>query len=293
MANKLLLTLALTAIASLSSAQSAVPDVKPDGPLAASMGIDQKFGNQVPLDASFKDENGKTVTIKDALQGRPAVLLPMFFGCNGVCRLEVEDLFKTFEKSPTKLQVGQDFRVVLLSINPTETPDFAKSKKTKILNAYNVPGGNAGIVTLVGNMDQIRRVTDSVGFRFTYNDATQAINHPAGLMFLDKGGVVRGYIYGAEYPTNVVVSNLESAKRQVKGSEPELVLLGCVMVDPVTGKRTIVIQNLMKVLGSAFALCVFGSIAYMSVKYRVAPIRVIKLSGSPAPDQNGGKSSGA
>src|SRR6476659_6764643 len=69
-------------IASIAIAQNNPNDVRPSGPLQAQMGIDQHYGAQVPLDATFKDETGRTVKFGDMLQGKPVILLPMFFGCN-------------------------------------------------------------------------------------------------------------------------------------------------------------------------------------------------------------------
>src|SRR5690348_8486239 len=70
-------------IASIASAQSSSqPAVTPSGPLQSQMGITQHFGAQVPLDATFKDETGRTVKFGDMLRGKPIMLLPMFFGCN-------------------------------------------------------------------------------------------------------------------------------------------------------------------------------------------------------------------
>jgi protein SCO1/2 len=245
------------------------------------MGLDQHYNAQVPLSATFRDENGTAVTIRDMLQGRPIVLLPMFFGCNGVCRLEVEDLFKTLEKDQ-KLRPGRDFDLVLLSINPTETPELARSKKTQILQAYHVPGGEEGVHGLVGKLDQIRSVTDTIGFRYSYDPQTQIINHPAGLVFLDKNGAVRGYMYGAEYPTDVLAKNVQLASLQQQGVKPEVILLGCVMVDPVTGKKTLVIERLMIVLGCMTVLILGGSILYMTKKYRLPVAQDLPRAGGGA-----------
>jgi protein SCO1 len=270
-----LLTIGLAAMASLCFAQSdpASPeDVRPTGPLASQMGIDQNFGAQVPLDAQFKDDTGKDVTFGEVLSGKPVILLPMFFGCNGVCRLEVEDLFKTLEKDKS-LRTGTDFDVILLSIKPTETAELAAEKKKIILDHYRVKGADVGVHGLVGDIDNIRKVTDAVGFRYAYNPATQMVNHPAGLMVLDKNGIVRGYMYGAEFPTVVLSNNLKAAAQGVQGEKkPQIILLGCVMVDPVTGKRTIIIENLMKVIGTLTALTLGGSILYMSRKYKTRPV---------------------
>jgi len=247
------------------------------------MGLDQHYGAQVPLDAQFQDESGKIVKFGDLLHGKPIMLLPMFFNCNGVCRLEIEDLFKTLEKDKN-LHTGKDFDVVMLSINPTETPKIASAKKDLILSAYKVKGGDTGVHGLVGALGNIHKVTDAIGFRYTYNDVTQQINHPAGLIFLDPKGVVRGYIYGAEFPTVVLANNLKAASIGASPAEkPEIVLLGCVMIDPITHKKTVIIENLMKVIGSATALVLFGSIFHMSRKYKTPPI--------PA-DYQGGKTPG-
>lgn len=260
-------------MATIASAQDAnsTNNVVPTGPLASQMGIDQNFGAQVPLDATFKDENGNTVKFGDMLQGKPAMVLPMFFGCNGVCRLEVEELFGTLEKDKD-LHTGKDFNLILLSIKPTETPELATEKKAMILKAYKVEGGQEGVHGLVGDMENIRKVTDTLGFRYTYNPATQQVNHPAGMMFLDKNGVIRGYIYGKDFPTVVVANNLKAATLATNAPKAEIVLLGCVMIDPVTGKRTIVIENVMKVIGTLTALTLGGSILYMTKKYKTPPI---------------------
>jgi protein SCO1/2 len=269
---KYFLIASVALIASIAVAQSPnSPNVVPTGPLAAQMGIDQHYGAQVPLDATFQDETGRTVKFGDMLQGKPTMLLPMFFGCNGVCRLEVEELFGMLEKDKD-IQAGKDFNLILLSINPTETPQFASEKKKAILAVYHVNGADTGVHGLVGSMENIRKVTDAIGFRYAYNPTTQQINHPAGMMFLDKTGVVRGYIFGKDYPTVVVANNLKAAAQGVQGEKPQIILLGCVMVDPVTGKRTLIIENLMKVIGTSTALVLGGSILYMTKKYKTPPI---------------------
>lgn len=273
-ANKLLLTLAAGTLFALAGAQ----DVKPDGALSQSMGIDQHFGKQVPLTPTFKDQFGTTVTLGDYVKDKPVVILPMFFGCNGVCRLEIEDLFKTLEKD-TKLRPGREFELILLSINPTETPQIASEKMKLIAQYYNVP--QHGVHGLTGSMDQIRQVTDALGFRYTFNPDTKAINHPAGLMILDKKGVIRGYIYGSEYPTDILAANVNGAAKEVQAiKKPEIILLGCVMVDPVTHKRTIVVENVMKLLGCLTLLTVVGSIFHMTRKY------------GPGGPRTGGKTAG-
>mgnify|MGYP003345062698 CR=1 FL=1 len=57
-------------------------------PTARNMGIDQKLGVQVPMDATFTDEHGKPVRLGDVFSTRPVILMPIFYTCQGVCGID-------------------------------------------------------------------------------------------------------------------------------------------------------------------------------------------------------------
>lgn len=242
------------------------------------MGIEQKYGQQVPVAASFTDEHGKSASIADLLGERPIVVLPMFFACTGVCRLEVDALLKVLEKehrvlgrSDRALELGKDYEVLFLGIHPKETHALAKAKEARSLEAYNLTDREKAVHSWVGTADQILSVTDALGFKYEFNELNGRINHPAAMIFLDKQGIVRGYMYGADYATDVFRKNVIAASRGDKGLKPEIILLGCVMVDPLTGQRTLVINRVLQLFGILTVLIVAGSILYMSRKYRVSP----------------------
>ena len=50
------------------------------------IGIEQKLGNQLPLETVFKDENGKTVKLGELFQkGRPVILAFVYYECPMLC----------------------------------------------------------------------------------------------------------------------------------------------------------------------------------------------------------------
>src|SRR5206468_2751924 len=81
----------ICAVAMLSSIATAqmigAPDtkrVKPPG--LEHVGIDQRLNEQVPLDLSFQDEQGKTVKLGDYFKdGRPVVLNLVYYQCPMLC----------------------------------------------------------------------------------------------------------------------------------------------------------------------------------------------------------------
>ena len=231
------------------------------------MKIEQKLGAQVPPQATFKDESGHQIQMASLLGHRPIVLLPMFYLCRGVCGKETDNLMKTIAQLEDKT-VGRDYDVVFLSINPRETPELAMNKKVSLMKVMKGESNQEGYHFLTGSIEEIRKVTDAVGFGFAYDPADGRINHPAGLMILTPAGRVSQYILGADYPKPVFSEGLVLAQQDKIGKKAEVVLLGCVMIDPITGQRSIVIENVIRLVAGVFAIGVFAWIGSMMLKNR-------------------------
>ncbi len=211
--------------------------------------IIQRLGSQVPLNVPFRDQEGSTVTFGTMLHGKPAIVLAIFYQCAGVCSVETENLVIALEKM-TDLKVGKDFDVVLLGIHPKETVDMAQTKlKETLASSPNFKGTSSGWHMLTGTLPNIRSVTSSLGFFYTYDESTDIINHPAGLMFLTSSGVVSSYILGANFTVEGIRKDLGIAKRNQIGIKSPDIFFGCIHIDPLTGRRSIVIENVLRVAG--------------------------------------------
>ena len=160
--------LLLAALAALLAAPAAPGFAQPMMPSPArEVGWTQNPGMQLPLDAAFRDENGKTVRLGDYFGKRPVLLSLAYYECPMLCGIALEGLARSLRGFT--LAPGADFEVVTLSFSPTEGPDLARGKKTNLLEAYGRKAeGEAGWHFLTGDEAQIRRVTEAAGFRYRW-----------------------------------------------------------------------------------------------------------------------------
>jgi|GEM_PF-499425 len=264
----------------------ALAPAQQDNPLTRSMGITQHLGQNVPKDLPLKNEDGKVVTFGSLLQGRPVVVVPIFYGCRTACAIVTDNIMKTLAKSAkvgkdNKLVVGRDFDIVMVSLHPKETHELAYSKKQLILNALTPPKGLAqeGVDAWRNQTSKAwhlmtadkpvidRLVTKTLGVQYSYNPEKNLINHPTCTVFLTPSGKISGYTIGNDFPTKVVQTSLDAAaSEQVSVKADQMRMFGCIMIDPATGKYRVVIYNVMRLAGILTILTMAAWIIGMSVK---------------------------
>lgn len=225
--------------------------------------IVQRLGTQVPLSVPFSDQDGRVVRLGDSLHSRPALVLPIFYRCQGVCNVELQGLLATLPK--LKQRIGRDFDIVVLSIDPQEGPALAKAKLDSSIAADPaLRGTELGWHFLTGTQENIRRVTDALGFYYTYDAEKDLINHPSGIMFLTPSGVVSSYILGADYAPDRLSLDINVANAQKLGKKVEDVFFGCIHVDPISGRKSIVIERFLSLLGLVTVVSIVLTIATLS-----------------------------
>ena len=84
------------------------------------VGVSQHLNQQLPLEASFLDDTSKTVKLGDYFGKHPAILSLVYYNCPMLCSEELDGLTGALEM--VKLTPGKDFDVVIISIDPSETP---------------------------------------------------------------------------------------------------------------------------------------------------------------------------
>src|SRR4029077_9342651 len=99
--------------------------VRPD--LLKDVGIDQKLNDSVPLDLPFRDERGKTATLRQYFGGKPVILSLVYYNCPMLCTQVLHGLERSLKDVP--MDVGKQFNVLTISIDPTERPVLASAKK--------------------------------------------------------------------------------------------------------------------------------------------------------------------
>lgn len=245
--------------------------------------IEQKLDTQVPLGLEFVDESGKTVKLGDYFnRGKPVVLSLVYFECPMLCTEVLNGMVAGFDGKANTLSIGEDYDVISVSIDPTETPPLALEKKKNYLAGYHRPGGEAGWHFLTGKQEEIETLAQAVGFRYFYDAASDQYAHASGIMILTPTGKISTYYLGIEYlPGNLEIS-LDEAARSVIGSVKDQLVLLCYRYDPTTGTYGLLILNALRVGGF---LTVAAIVAFWVVSYWVGRKR--RLAEAEAPGAGG------
>jgi len=214
--------------------------------------FEQKLGSQVPLGATFVDEEGSETTLGACLGERPAVLALVFHRCPLLCNQVLAGLTRSLKPMP--LQAGVDFDVLAVSIDPEDTPESAAKKKAGYLERYDRPGSEAGWKFLTGRKESIDALCEAVGFSYSRNPATGQYAHAAGIVVLTPGGQAAQYFFGIDYPTKEVDAAIRRAAEGRTGSKIAALLLLCYDYDSATGKYTLSIVRALRAFGTLTAL---------------------------------------
>jgi protein SCO1/2 len=241
-------------------------NVKP--PILQDIRIDQRLNEQLPLDATFRDETGRSVQLGQYFGTKPVILSFAYYECPMLCTLVLNGLTKGMRVLP--FDIGKQFEVVNISINPREGPDLAAAKKANYVRDYGRPGAERGWHFLTGEESAIQKVTRAAGFRYVYDPTTGQYAHASGIMIATPKGRLSRYFYGIEYPGQDLRLGLVEASDEKIGSLADQVLLYCFHYDPVTGRYGLAITVVMRILGSATAIAIFGFMLVMLRRERRA-----------------------
>jgi protein SCO1 len=223
------------------------------------VGIEQKLDSQLPLDAEFKNEDGKTVRLGEYFdKKRPVILALVYFECPMLCNEVLNGLTGTLKG--ISFDAGKEYDVVAISFDARENdkPDLAKNKKASYLARYERQGAENGWHFLTGTQSEIDKVTQAVGFNYVYDTQTEQFAHAGGIMITTPQGRLARYFYGIDYaPRDVKFGIMESAEGHI-GNPAEKLYLYCFHYDPSTGKYGLTILRVLRLLGVATILGIGG-----------------------------------
>jgi len=182
---------------------------------------DQRLGNQVPLAARFHDQQDKLVTLGQELEHRPGILILGHYHCRSSCGPVRSDLIKAL----SRLEDPARYSLVILSIDPSETPADARSALAADAAGVDRPGDAANWHYLTGSTPAIGAVAEAVGFRWRFDSDRKLFLHPSGLVFLTKDGGVSSYLLGLGYRPGDVALGLTRAEGDIPAGVLPVLLL--------------------------------------------------------------------
>jgi protein SCO1 len=197
--------------------------------------IAQKLNTQIPLDLMFRDDAGKIVRLRDYFNnGRPVVLNFVYFRCPMLCPMVLEGT--TTSLTHLKFDIGKQFDVITVSIDPRDTVRQAAEMKEKYVRHYGRLDAAGGWHFLTAHETAIRKLTEAVGFQYEYDPKSDQFAHGAALFVLTPDGRMSRYFYGFEFkPRDLRMAIVEASAGRIGNAVDELLLL-CFHYDPATGK---------------------------------------------------------
>ena len=221
------------------------------------VGIDQRLNEPVPLNLTFKDEQGNAVRLSDYFHdGRPVILNLVYYQCPMLCTEVLNGL--TAALKVLRFEPGKQFEIVTLSIDPRETPQLAANKKEMYLKKLGNPDAAKGWHFLTGEQAQIAALAGAVGWRYRYDAKLDQFAHAAGIVLITPEGRIAQYYYGVEYSAKDMRLGIVEASQNKIGSLADQVLLYCYHYDPRTGRYGATITNIIRLAGLATVI-VLGS----------------------------------
>lgn len=228
------------------------------------VGIDQNLNAQVPLELTFKDEDGQTVRLGQYFRNRPVVLALVYYECPGLCDRILNGISDAMHQ--ISLTPNSDYDVVTVSFNPKETWQLAHAKKANYIEQFSgsaQTNARAGWHFLTGNQPEITKLANIVGFHYKYDQDSQQYVHASGIMILTPEGKISKYFYGVAYKARDFRLGLVDASSDKIGTVADQIILFCCQYDPTTGKYGVAITRVIRVLGTGTALMLFGFVFVM------------------------------
>jgi protein SCO1/2 len=230
--------------------------------------FEQRPGAALPAGLAFRDEGGAIVRLGDLLGDRPAILALVYYDCPMLCTLVLNGLISSLRA--IDLVPGRDFEVIAVSFDPRETPELAAAKERAYLRRYGraaageTPPTGEGWHFLTGAPEAIGELTDAVGFRYRYDEASGEFAHPSGLVILTPRGRISRVLYGVDYPPRDLRLALVEAAGGGIGGIVDQILLYCFHYDPATGRYTTTALTLVRLGGglTVLALGLFVAVAW-------------------------------
>ena len=270
-AKKFALVLALTCAPMLAQVSSYGDKVQGDNTgdqlpqILKKVQVTQHLNQELPLTAQFVDDTGAPVTLGKYFDGKhPAIVTAVYYNCPMLCSEEMDGLVSALLM--VHLVPGKDFQIVVVSIDPSETPELAAKKKAFYLKRYGHTETADGWHFLTGQKTAIDALTSSIGFgyeRVPGPDGTMSqFAHASSIEIATPQGRLAQYYLGVEYSPKDVLLGLIDASGNKIGSPVANILTYCYHYDPQINKHSLIVARVVQ-LGGMVTVASLGSFIFL------------------------------
>jgi protein SCO1/2 len=226
------------------------------------IGVVEHLDEYLPENISLINEKGEQVWLADVID-KPTIINFVYYRCPGICSPLMEAVAEIMDKSD--LTPGEDYQVLTISFDPSETIDLGIRKKANYLNLMNNPNkieeAKTGWLFFASDSASIIKATNATGFKYkkTGNDFL----HAASLTVVSPDGKITRYLNGMYFlPFEWKMAIVEASKGK-SGATLNKVLNYCFSYDPV-GQTYV--MNITKVSGTIILFMAVVLLLFLGLK---------------------------
>jgi protein SCO1 len=236
--------------------------------------VQQRVGEQIPLGLTFTDHLGHELPLRSLISGNKPILLTLNYSdCPMLCNVQLNRLVETLQNESLGLQLGTDFEMISISIDPKETYQRVALTREKYLNVMKPGSHQGGWHFLVGSKTAIDKVAEATGFSYRFDPSNGQYYHPAMLVFVTPDGIVSSYHLTFDFEPKPMRLAIVDAGNGKVGSLVDQVVLWCLMYDSSKGAYVASARNIMKLGGLLTVLLVLLTVGPYWFGRRWLPLR--------------------
>jgi protein SCO1/2 len=211
--------------------------------------------------------------------GKPVIMVLSYYQCPMLCGLVLQGMVSSFKQIPW--QVGDQYRVLTVSIDPRDGPVQAEKKQHTALLSIGRSDHPEAWPFLVGEAKESAALADALGFRYEYDPQVEQYAHPAAIYVLTPDGRISRYLYGVTYGVlDLRLALIEAGSGKV-GNIVDRVILTCYQYDPASRRYGPTILGFFRVGAALILLSVGTLLALLALRERQRTRRTQGRLGKP------------
>ena len=193
-----------------------------------------------PLSLEFRDVRNRRVTLAQAIDGRPAILVFVDYTCRTICGPVLA--IASGALSQTGLDPGKDFGLLVIGLDAKDSAADALAMSRQI---GDLAVENATTL-LLGDARNIHELTEALGYRYKYDAAADQFAHPAGALVMTPDGRISRVLSSLGLNARDLRLALVEAGAGSVGTLGDRLTLLCYGFDAVHGVYTPVIKWMLQ-----------------------------------------------
>lgn len=237
--------------------------------------VEQNLGGRIPSDLPLRDSQGRNIKTGYLIDGqKPTIVTLNYSSCPMLCSVQLNQLTQSLQQ--LDLQIGKDFNLLTVSIDPNETTAQAAQTKAGYVSQLQQSqrGAESGWVFCTASQSVITALADVLGFRYRYDRPSGEYFHPAMAAYVSPDGIITRYSLDVGFEPDDMKLALVEAGNGTVGSVVDQFVLWCSNFDPNSNSYVPQAWLLMRLGGLTMIVVVLATLVPYWVGRKGKPPRV-------------------